>query len=102
VVAYGNYVYLWGGRNDENACKTLFRFDTKKHVWCRPTVTGNMPGARDGHSAIIIRNKMIIFGGYEEDIGLFSQDIYALDLNTLTWSLIPTFVCCYLFKRKSY
>jgi N-acetylneuraminic acid mutarotase len=31
---------------------------------------------------------MLIFGGYEEEIGLFSQDVHALDLNTLTWSLI--------------
>jgi len=92
VVAYGRYVYLWGGRNDESACKTLFRFDTKTHSWSKPQVTGSIPGARDGHSAVIIRNRMFIFGGYEEDIGLFSQDVYSLDLQTLHWSFVPTAV----------
>ena len=89
VVAYGHYVYLWGGRNDENACKTLYRYDTKAHRWEKPDVSGQVPGARDGHSAVVIRNQMFIFGGYEEEVGLFSQDVYSLNLNTLIWSFIP-------------
>ncbi|CAG7724005.1 unnamed protein product [Allacma fusca] len=90
AVAYGRFVYLWGGRNDNSACKILYRFDTKTHRWERPPVNGIVPGARDGHSAVVIRNKMFIFGGYEESIGMFSQDVHALDLETLTWSFIPT------------
>lgn len=30
--------------------------------------SGTVPGARDGHSACVIRNKMYIFGGYEERV----------------------------------
>jgi len=74
---------------DETACKTLFRFDTETHTWEKPNVSGVIPGARDGHSAVVIRNQMIVFGGYEEDIGLFSQDIYSLNLSTLHWSFVP-------------
>jgi N-acetylneuraminic acid mutarotase len=81
-------VYLWGGRNDENACNTLFRFDTKNHTWTRPSVTGCIPGARDGHSAVIIRNKMFIFGGYEEEIRLFSQVSFILYTDIYICSLI--------------
>jgi hypothetical protein len=55
-------------------------------------VTGSIPGARDGHTAVVIRNRMLIFGGYEEDIGLFSQDVYSLDLHKLHWSFVPTAV----------
>lgn len=89
VVAFGRYVYLWGGRNDEFACKILFRFDTKTLRWDTPQVNGSIPGARDGHSAVVIRNKMFIFGGYEEEVGLFSQDVHSLDLTTLTWAAVP-------------
>ena len=39
---------------------------TKK--WHRPKVSGSPPGARDGHSACIINNRMYIFGGYEEGV----------------------------------
>ena len=39
---------------------------TKK--WHRPTVTGEIPGARDGHSACVINNRMFVFGGYEEGV----------------------------------
>jgi len=88
-VAYNRYIYLWGGRNDQTACRVLYRFDTKALAWSKPEVSGSVPGARDGHSAVIIRHKMYIFGGYEEEIGLFSQDVYALDLNTLEWTFVP-------------
>lgn len=37
-------------------------------TWSRPTVHGVKPGARDGHSACVINNKMYIFGGYEEAV----------------------------------
>ena len=37
--------------------------------WSRPPVNAEMiPGARDGHSACVINNKMYIFGGYEEAV----------------------------------
>lgn len=28
AVAYGTYIYLWGGRNDEQVCNTLYCFNT--------------------------------------------------------------------------
>jgi len=28
VVAYGTNIYLWGGRNDEQICNTLYCFNT--------------------------------------------------------------------------
>jgi len=90
VVPFHHYVYLWGGRNDDRACRTLFRFDTSTFKWEKPAVDGNAPGARDGHSACVVREKMLIFGGYEEEVGLFSQDVYSLDLNTLTWTFVST------------
>ena len=36
--------------------------------WSRPTVKGNIPGARDGHSACLVHNYIYIFGGYEERV----------------------------------
>jgi len=36
--------------------------------WSRPPVSGDVPGARDGHSSCVIRDKMFVFGGFEEGV----------------------------------
>jgi len=88
VVSRGRTCYLFGGRNDEAACNLLYTFCTQTHTWARPEVTGDIPGQRDGHSACVIGDFMFVFGGYEENIERFGQDVYRLDLNTFTWKLM--------------
>eukprot|EP00092_Neocalanus_flemingeri_P007660 GFUD01008272.1.p1 GENE.GFUD01008272.1~~GFUD01008272.1.p1 ORF type:complete len:401 (-),score=117.36 GFUD01008272.1:98-1300(-) len=88
VVARGDACYLFGGRNDEAACNLLFTFNTSTYQWTRPVVEGDVPGARDGHSAAIIGNYMYVFGGYEEIIERFGQDVYRLDLTCYDWKLL--------------
>ena len=56
--------------------------------WSQLAVNGSVPGARDGHSACVIGEKMYVFGGYEEDVDKFSNEVHALDFPTLTWSLL--------------
>lgn len=90
VVAYGDYAYLWGGRNDDGACNILYRFDTNTMTWSRPAVTGAIPGARDGHSACVMENRMYVFGGYEEQADRFSQDVHMLDFDTMQWQYVYT------------
>ncbi|CAH1792212.1 unnamed protein product [Owenia fusiformis] len=86
AVAHNRLAYLWGGRNDTSgACNILYVFDTESRKWFRPKVHGNIPSVRDGHSACIIRHKMLIFGGYEEEMDKFSNDVHGLDLTSLTW-----------------
>lgn len=90
AVAYKHMVYMWGGRNDETCCKILFAFDTQKLVWTKPAVTGRIPGVRDGHSSCVVDHFMYVFGGFEELINQFSRDVHCLNLETMTWSYIPT------------
>nr|XP_023015220.1 kelch domain-containing protein 3-like [Leptinotarsa decemlineata] len=86
AIVYGDKVYIWGGRNDRESCSTLFCFDTTWHCWTAPKTTGNPPLARDGHSACLWKNNMIIFGGYEEDSDSFAGSVYSLDLEKMHWS----------------
>lgn len=90
AVAYGDQIFVWGGRNDIEACNVLFCFDTNTLQWSCPEVTGMIPGARDGHSACIVNHCMYVFGGFEEQIDRFSQDVHTLDLRTMHWSYIIT------------
>jgi len=43
--------------------------------WSRPPVSGDMPGARDGHSSCVIRDKMFVFGGYEESVSYLANKL---------------------------
>lgn len=45
-------------------------------------IIGNRPCARDGHSGILLGNKMLVFGGNRHKIGF--NDLYELDLEKLT------------------
>ena len=45
--------------------------------WTCPSTCGDRPGARDGHSACILNDRMFIFGGYVEDVSAYnSQQVY--------------------------
>lgn len=58
--------------------------------WTLIRATGCIPGARDGHSACVIGNRMYVFGGFEEQADRFSNDVYALDLWTFKWEYVCT------------
>ena len=34
-------------------------------------MSGDVPGARDGHSSCVIGDRMFIFGGYEEGVSYY-------------------------------
>lgn len=91
AIAIEERAYVWGGRNDRNgADNKLYCFNTVSLEWSQPDVDGQLPGARDGHSACVINNVMYIFGGYEDYVEKFSNEVHALDFNTMTWSLVRT------------
>ncbi|CAB3367743.1 Hypothetical predicted protein [Cloeon dipterum] len=90
VVSFEGKVYLWGGRNDLRACNTLFCFNPATRQWSTPPVTGQVPDARDGHSACILDDCMYIYGGFEEEYDKFTQDVYCLDLRRMRWRFVRT------------
>ena len=42
----------------------------------------------DSYYCLITGNYMYVFGGYEEIIERFGQDVYRLDLTSYTWKLL--------------
>lgn len=52
----------------------------------KPVKQADTPSKRWGHSSIIYKNLMIIFGGRHSQRSL--ANLYALNLNNLTWSKI--------------
>ena len=94
-------VYIWGGVVSCNVNGTkwmaitgngdgvLHAFDVDTHGWFKPQVSGNVPGARSGHSACVLEKVMFVHGGH----GLSTRrhdDINKLDTAAMAWSLINT------------
>lgn len=91
AVGYDECAYIWGGRNDsDGACNTLFQYDTGKKKWSIVQTKGTRPGARDGHSACVINKRIYIFGGYEEELDRFSDDIHTFCFETNMWEFVRT------------
>lgn len=90
AVVYNNNVYIWGGRNDEYGCNTLFCFNTETLTWSIPQVSGEIPRGKDGHSACVIGDNMYIFGGFDVHQSRFCQDVYAFNFIKNQWSLVHT------------
>jgi N-acetylneuraminic acid mutarotase len=88
VASYEEDIYLFGGRNDRTPCNCLYKFSTNTLKWSKPKVTGDVPGKRDGHSACVIGKYMFVFGGYEDAVERFAQEVFRLDLETMHWELM--------------
>jgi hypothetical protein len=88
VIADGYMIYLWGGRNYDNACNVLFAFNSLTLKWSRPKVSGVTPDARYHHSATVCGRKMYIVGRFVRNQP--SQDVHVLDLDTFSWNYIVT------------
>ncbi|KAG8431101.1 hypothetical protein GDO86_019423 [Hymenochirus boettgeri] len=60
AVLIDDTIYIWGGRNDtEGACNVLYTFTPGNEQWATPRVSGQIPGARDGHSACVFEKTML-------------------------------------------
>ena len=63
LVTFRNRVYLFGGKR-EGKRLGLAIYNPLKEKWKFPTVTGETEGIeREGHSADVLRNFIIVFGG---------------------------------------
>ena len=67
---------------------------TGRRKWSIVQTKGTRPGARDGHSACVINKKIYIFGGYEEELDRFSDDIHTFCFETNMWEFVRTKVFC--------
>ncbi|XP_071963055.1 kelch domain-containing protein 3-like isoform X2 [Antedon mediterranea] len=86
AIAYNDNIYIFGGRNDpDGACNELYCFQTSTFKWCLPKPSGDIPPARDGHSVCLIKNKMYVFGGYEDESQCFSNSVHKLNIDKMRW-----------------
>lgn len=79
-------VFLFGGKSNRYS-NTTFVFNTETLKWKKVDTKGSTPSARYGHSAVIYKNNMFVFGGYDNEGGK-CNDLYMLSLDTKEWTMI--------------
>lgn len=112
-VIYEKYIYIFGGYDGVNRVNDLYRFDTENNIWEEIiSLGGNKPSPRHSHSAIIYKDHMYIFAGYD---GLYKNDFHKFNLKTLSWNSVkdnnpsaenwpkPRYrTSCNIYKNKMY
>lgn len=106
VVAWRGRGWLFGGRTHQQVCSNqLYMFDPGKYrlpnstsaeyiefvqpCWAEVLgTTGAAPSPRDGHAATVLENAMFIFGGFEDHLDSYDNQVYRLDFYTWSWTLI--------------
>jgi hypothetical protein len=86
MVVFGGYV--WGTDNDVWALSL-----GGTAAWTPLAPTGPLPGARYGHTSIYdpLRDRMVVFGGYNVDGSGYLNDVWALSLaETPAWTQLTS------------
>ena len=68
-VVQGKKMFLYGGLKPDGSINSeLFVFDTLSMSWTKSYKRGTQPTPRDQHSANVWDDKMVVFGGFENNM----------------------------------
>ena len=95
----GDDIFIFGGRMDAGRerftgesfySNDLYAYNVKTNRWreVRPNTSNNQddpsvkfsPSGRRSHSAVTYKNKIILFGGFHENIRKHYNDLYEFDI----------------------
>lgn len=83
-----SFVYIFGGLDeDHSALNDFWRLDLETYLWTQIPLKGDSPAARSGHTCIVFRNNLVLFGGIKE-IGHETNELFYCNLETHEWALI--------------
>jgi hypothetical protein len=87
---YNHKLYFYGGKakaGEFTFFPDLEIYDIQEKNWLPPILTTNVLKARKNHTANIIGNQMIVYGGVTED-NQYLGDVFTLNLDTLKFSSV--------------
>ena len=98
VVPLDNHsMLLFGGYDGNHNCGKTYILDINTKTWTETQTTGTAPSRRNGHSALVIGNKMIVIGGWDSSCAndkMACSDVFQLDFDTWKWSKCPVELSC--------
>ncbi|XP_028251771.1 acyl-CoA-binding domain-containing protein 5 isoform X2 [Parambassis ranga] len=89
---YKKELYVFGGvqpshSSGEKTCSNaLYIFNPEFELWYQPIVEGDRPLPRFGHSATLLPQKLIIFGGRKT--ATYLNDLHVLDLGFMEYTAV--------------
>ncbi|OAY81116.1 Acyl-CoA-binding domain-containing protein 4 [Ananas comosus] len=90
VVKWENKLVVVAGHCKESSDTVkVWLIDLETHSWSAPATNGEAPIARGGQSISLVGSLLFMFGG-EDNRRRLLNDLYILDLNTMTWEAVRT------------
>ncbi|KAL1407174.1 hypothetical protein Q8F55_006590 [Vanrija albida] len=89
ALLYRNFIVVFGGGNGQAALNDLWALDVSdpEHLsWHEWTTHGDIPPKKGYHSANLVQDKMVVFGGSDGHASF--GDVHVLDLQSLEWTHI--------------
>ncbi|KAK5857340.1 hypothetical protein PBY51_010592 [Eleginops maclovinus] len=89
---YKKELFVFGGVHpshssvDKFCSNVLYIFNPEFELWYQPIVEGDKPLPRFGHSATLMSNKLIIFGGRKT--ATYLNDLHVLDLGLMEYTAV--------------
>ncbi|OMJ68853.1 hypothetical protein SteCoe_33574 [Stentor coeruleus] len=85
AVIYKDHMYVFGGTNEEGEkLSDFWKLDLRTNHWEDIKGKGDVPSGRSGHSAVIFKDVMIVFGGMK-DITKETNDMYSYNFESQEW-----------------
>ncbi|XP_030337407.1 kelch domain-containing protein 1-like isoform X2 [Strigops habroptila] len=91
---YCKELFVFGGTSPQKASmaagpcsNVLYIFNPEHEIWYQPISEGEKPLPRLGHSATLLKNKLLIFGGRRAS--LYLSDMHILDLGFMEYTPVP-------------
>uniref|UniRef100_A0A3Q2PPV2 Zgc:163014 n=1 Tax=Fundulus heteroclitus TaxID=8078 RepID=A0A3Q2PPV2_FUNHE len=92
AVFYQKELFVFGGvrlshaQGDKSCSNALYIFSPEYELWYQPIVEGDRPLPRFGHSATLLGQKLIIFGGRKT--AAYLNDLHILDLGLMEYTAV--------------
>ncbi|OWZ57208.1 kelch repeat-containing protein [Cryptococcus neoformans A2-102-5] len=91
TVLYQHYLIVFGGGNGQAALNDVWALDVSDPnalTWTEWKTRGDIPQKKGYHTANLIGDKMVVFGGSDGHASF--ADVHVLNLKTCVWTLINT------------
>eukprot|EP01006_Ploeotia_vitrea_P055045 TRINITY_DN67954_c1_g1_i1.p1 TRINITY_DN67954_c1_g1~~TRINITY_DN67954_c1_g1_i1.p1 ORF type:complete len:872 (-),score=92.49 TRINITY_DN67954_c1_g1_i1:163-2778(-) len=80
---------IFGGRLSKfSYCNSVYMYNFESRIWTQIPCNGAVPHERAGHTSVVYKNHMVVFGGYfnqSKEKKVYFNDIHVLNLETWTW-----------------
>ncbi|KAG8448981.1 hypothetical protein GDO86_015883 [Hymenochirus boettgeri] len=97
---YQSELYVFGGMcpqlgTELGSCtNSLYIFNPEYKIWYQPIVEGERPLPRFGHTATLLGNRVVIFGGRRSPSPVYLNDLHILDLGYMEYSKVSVSASC--------